>query len=352
MPLNDLLHQNVIGLALPELLNAVQANADPALLLPAIQRGSVWTPKKIVDVWDSVLRGMPIGGFLVYRLGEDVEALRVVANQDGGRIMPADGRMRFALLDGQQRLKALMHGWLVEEGRSDLCLWIDLGKSTPPSSFALRVTTVGQPYGYDKTNKSRLSESLRREARRSFLLRGGIPDAEVDTFNFSDLHFFNISHVQPEQWAEHLVWERPTPFEASPWTLPLAKLIAICRNGLEQPLNVIFRDGPHLSNDAEAAFEAFRQAVCYSETYRISVQCVPDQVVNEVGEGGLATLFQRIGQSGEQLSPSDLIFSSIKHRYPYAHDVVHDIWFGTGRRQIAWTDSRWSLAESNGHRAG
>ena len=31
--------------------------------LPSIQRGFVWKPKQIEDLWDSILRGYPIGSF-------------------------------------------------------------------------------------------------------------------------------------------------------------------------------------------------------------------------------------------------------------------------------------------------
>ena len=32
--------------------------------LPAIQCGSVWKPKQIIDLWDSLFRGMPMGSLI------------------------------------------------------------------------------------------------------------------------------------------------------------------------------------------------------------------------------------------------------------------------------------------------
>jgi uncharacterized protein with ParB-like and HNH nuclease domain len=31
--------------------------------LPMIQRGFVWKPNQIIELWDTLLRGMPIGSF-------------------------------------------------------------------------------------------------------------------------------------------------------------------------------------------------------------------------------------------------------------------------------------------------
>lgn len=38
------------------------------MALPPIQRSSLWKPAQIVDLWDSLLRGMPFGSFLVARM--------------------------------------------------------------------------------------------------------------------------------------------------------------------------------------------------------------------------------------------------------------------------------------------
>ena len=38
--------------------------ADHAVVLPMIQRGSVWAPHKLMDLWDTLLRDMPIGAFM------------------------------------------------------------------------------------------------------------------------------------------------------------------------------------------------------------------------------------------------------------------------------------------------
>ena len=35
------------------------------IALPPIQRDSAWDPKQVVDLWDSVFRGLPLGAFML-----------------------------------------------------------------------------------------------------------------------------------------------------------------------------------------------------------------------------------------------------------------------------------------------
>lgn len=58
-----------------------QNPAESLVELPSIQRGFVWKPKQVEDLWDSLLRGYPVGSFLFSRAGEKLH-----------------------LMDGQQRL--------------------------------------------------------------------------------------------------------------------------------------------------------------------------------------------------------------------------------------------------------
>jgi hypothetical protein len=42
--------------------------------LPALQRGAVWQPRQVEALWDSLLRGFPVGAFLLgscFKSGDD-----------------------------------------------------------------------------------------------------------------------------------------------------------------------------------------------------------------------------------------------------------------------------------------
>ena len=63
-------NNQVQGMKLPDYLDWATGNGqhEKELKLPPIQRGFVWKPKQIVDLWDSLLRGMPIGSLMVSKL--------------------------------------------------------------------------------------------------------------------------------------------------------------------------------------------------------------------------------------------------------------------------------------------
>ena len=64
------------------------ASIDSKVRIPAFQRGLVWKPRQVELLWDSILRGFPIGSFV---LSEE-----------------ADG---YYLMDGQQRFNAIALGY-------------------------------------------------------------------------------------------------------------------------------------------------------------------------------------------------------------------------------------------------
>lgn len=91
-------------------------------LLPAIQREFVWTADKTVTLFDSLMRGYPVGSFLFWRVDEDhsqsykfFEFMQNYDAQDNKRLKPYDiplPRTLTVVLDGQQRLTSMAIGLL------------------------------------------------------------------------------------------------------------------------------------------------------------------------------------------------------------------------------------------------
>lgn len=343
----------IIGISLANLMSAVGSKAKTSLVLPAVQRTAVWSPRHIIELWDSVLRGMPIGGFLVYKMPANEQARALVTDRGDQALSDANGRIRFALLDGQQRLKALMLGWPDLGPSRDLCLWVDLGAVPNGAEFAFRVTTAGRPFGYAANSEADISAEDRREARRRYLAWLGIRAGDTDKVPLSNLCFFNIETERPAGTSFPLALRRPTPWKSTHWTIPLGSLIAELRERPDAPLDDIVRawsctyelDTSASVNRgwAERQLEAFRIALGLTlseeDGYRIPLQRVPARLLppplggttESTAAGGtgdtLTTLFQRIGQNGVRLSDGDLAFSLIKQRYPHTHDAVRSIWF-------------------------
>src|SRR3954447_3112708 len=89
-------------------------------VLPAIQREFVWGPDRITRLFDSLMRGYPIGGFLLWKLDKkSVQQLDLFRFLDrfsefdhrhNEPLTLPEPRALHAVLDGQQRLTALNVG--------------------------------------------------------------------------------------------------------------------------------------------------------------------------------------------------------------------------------------------------
>jgi hypothetical protein len=78
--------------------------AEGRLRVPRFQRPFVWRPDQMIDLFDSIERGYPVGLLLVWDTAERVESLDRIADM---RIPPPPGTPVSYLLDGHQRLTTL-----------------------------------------------------------------------------------------------------------------------------------------------------------------------------------------------------------------------------------------------------
>ena len=112
----------------------------PIASVPSLQRGLVWKPNQTELLWDSLLRGFPIGAFVLCR------KLRKQRRRDESAT--------YDLLDGQQRAHAVALGFEdpFAGGKHDRrpILWMDLAPPSQPGTktFPFRVTTEAHPWGY------------------------------------------------------------------------------------------------------------------------------------------------------------------------------------------------------------
>lgn len=180
--------------------------------LPPIQRNSVWNVGQIERLWDSILRGYPIGSFLVSPR-EKGNATRGIYN--GKQIKSvSDG---FFLLDGQQRTRALLLGFKPNE---DARLWIDLNPDllfdnieSNDRKFLLRLLTRYQPWGMRKQNPAeKLQENQKYKAREALALQHVHYDYEI-----------MINNGTGQEQSDIFSW----PIESG-LPVPLDQLIHLC----------------------------------------------------------------------------------------------------------------------------
>lgn len=107
-------------LTIREAINRIK---DNKMLLPAIQRKYVWSEDQIIELMDSILRGYPIGTFLIwkttvasakekkysfYRFITDYHERDACVNEPLSITTFEGAREIYSVLDGQQRLNSLL----------------------------------------------------------------------------------------------------------------------------------------------------------------------------------------------------------------------------------------------------
>jgi hypothetical protein len=286
-----------------------QLNSDFSQVeLPSIQRGFVWKPKQVEDLWDSILRGYPIGSLLFSRM-----------------------RDKLYLMDGQQRSTSIFLGHFNPFNQNDNTkawsikgelpvLWIDLKPDTTPngSKYLFRLTTRSHPWGYQASNnESKLSESDRRKALQLFQNHenniGGYTSFKNSTvFPFDCCHPIPFSFFLESENVENVI-SKCESFLPNYFTTKRggfnekSEFIELLKTDLQEDLNNLF-------NEIEIA----KQTI-------IKSNIIEDKVLNEENDSENPTLFVRINSAGTTLTGDDLIYSIYKSTFPDAKNLIENI---------------------------
>lgn len=134
--------------------------------MPSFQRGLVWKPAQIEVLWDSLMRGIPIG------------ALSLLPIEGNERFQKKKVDMNLSeaywVVDGQQRSNAIALGFKPFPDKNESILWLDMlpdrSKRTR-RKFFFYVTTPGRPWGYRVTsgNDERVVENVSTDEYRRIL---------------------------------------------------------------------------------------------------------------------------------------------------------------------------------------
>jgi hypothetical protein len=142
-------------LGIPQLIDLIQKREFE---LPNVQRGFIWKPHQIENLWDSLLRRFPTGSIIINKM------------QDG----------KYQLLDGQQRTTSIALGFadlggekkncgILNSSAADIRIFIDTRKPERDKEgrcFAFRVITRSHPWGYQHLDNSKpLTANNKTKAR-------------------------------------------------------------------------------------------------------------------------------------------------------------------------------------------
>lgn len=276
--------------------------------LPSIQRGFVWKPKQVEDLWDSILRGYPIGSFLFSKSGE-----------------------KLYLMDGQQRSTSIFMGHFNPYSQNDATkawsikgelpvLWIDIKPEAllNSSKYSLRLTTRSHPWGYQASNNdSKLNVSDRRKALELFKQHSN-NDGGYTSFKNSTVFPFDCSFPIPlcffieSESIENVI---------SKCELHIPDYFSTKRGGFNNKTEFLNSLKTDLSVDLNKLFYDIQRA----KTISVKSNIIDDRVLNEETDSENPTLFVRINSAGTTLTGDELIYSIYKATFPDAKNLIENV---------------------------
>ena len=293
---------------LEEMSSKTNETRSNRIELPTLQRGFVWKTYQMEALWDSILRGYPIGSLLMSK------------SKLGPRFL-LDGQQRCTTiaLGFQDPLSPLISGLINIKKENIPTIWIDLkplGKNKYGLRFAIRVLTRSHPWGYSLyDHQKRLTTSEQSKALESFRKRSGN----------STLSFSKIEPDQRYPWDAH-------------FPVPLSLILTTNKKDLKAKITnqlkhiITKHGGCNYDQIDDKWLEELYRGVEYAKSLLLpeivfkkqSLEADDDN--NDVGRNEQdATLFFRLNSSGTTISGAELIYSLLKASFPKAKELVEEI---------------------------
>ncbi len=310
--------------------------------IPSLQRQAVWKPGQIERVWDSILRGFPIGALVVSEKF-DGQASRSGRHGEG---WPEEDVTHF-LLDGQQRCNAIALAFkdalvVSAEGQQPLAsLWIDLNPESLPDSatrrFVLRVLTTSHPWGYALDDAAsplgleKIKKSLRHHGDKRPQITSAWPEQARCPVPFA--------------WLIHHTFCGEGPL----WEGIKRKCLASPNSGLK-PAAQFLNNQPHAES-----LQRFEVALQKLKAYRLVALHVPNEVIHPAANEptnneqppdanerihNVEHLFQRLNSAGTELRGEELLYCLVKAYWPGIEDSFEQIRDERGRAWLPMPASR------------
>ncbi|MDR0899964.1 MAG: DUF262 domain-containing protein [Lactobacillaceae bacterium] len=303
-----------------------QAPEDTLVQLPKIQRGFVWKSSQIENIWDSILRGFPIGSFLFSITG--------------------DGH--YNLMDGQQRATAIALGffnqyesdrfdfWRLEDPDHFQTVWLDLApKEFGNNKYLIRVTTRSHPWGYKaKNNGDRLSVKDMQEALKNFK-RDAQLQYEDRYYEFSNTKIYPYDTTMPVPLS--VLLDEKYNYDADSIIAYLKQVIPpfiktkhgsfTNREEYIEQLSTLYYEKLKLilSIIGTRIFGEGKLLVNHDD---LSNDVLNDDQGETDKESESPILFVRMNTAGTRLSNDDLIYSLYKSIFPDSQSLVEEAGLG------------------------
>lgn len=292
--------------------------STPSVFLPVFQRDAVWRPSQVCELWDSLLRGIPIPGLVLAPV--NVAGKSVIGKFGTGSSCPT--ARDFLLLDGQQRARALMAGLeRIRDCNNDLTqrLWIDLDwpHHTPDNNdptldihglrFGLFLCTQAWPWGHNKTRDGKANRDKINQARENLFKGKG--SKVWPAFTHGGTHVGCFDFQIPLKFTWPVEAKCPVPFKdildkfsCSP-SISLSNWEIFLKGQLEER-KITFSS--NLSLVAKQLYNALKI---------LSMQTISTTIAS-LNENELLTAFQRINRNATLVTNEELFFAAIKQEEP------------------------------------
>ena len=273
--------------------------------IPSLQRGLVWNPNQVELLWDSILRGFPIGAFVFSDADMTSQQRTSNTHEDA----------EYFLLDGQQRANAISLAFETAESSMETRLWVDLMPDMPTTRrFMVKATTKSHPWGYKNNDDcgilpvSEIREAIRQFTKKSLSEIMNIDVSELDLRKTwpvqagcpiplsTILHFYDFNGYEFKRFREKI-------YE---WLQSDKNISGKC-------------SAVAIGGEIDDEIRKWHSALGELSKYRIFANVLPQRTietedgdVREEEGSNLESLFTRLNTLGTKISPYDLRYSAIK----------------------------------------
>lgn len=297
--------------------------------IPALQRGLVWKPEQNEMLWDSILRGFPIGAVVLTKWSDKLKKTAEAA----------DATITHHLLDGQQRCHAIALGFtdpFTEEKASnrkavETILWLDLNPTFERNStrnFLVRATTTAHPWGYRPDDAATpLNAGAIRGALEPLKLDAAHPDYQRPSPRnlwpckaAADTPVPLAWLLQPPITNESAFWDslgqRAVEAANHPWA---ERIREFCANPATAKNKArVFKGIARVHSARLIALEAPEELLDVSEQEKTAGSDREDV-------SNIEQLFQRLNGQGTRLDGEELAYSMIKAYWPDLEQPINEV---------------------------
>ncbi len=307
-----------------------EATTNIRASIPALQRGLVWSPQQNELLWDSILRGFPIGAIVVTKWSDKLKRTTEAA----------DGSIKYHLLDGQQRCNAIAMGFsdpfsakkAADGKKAESILWLDLNPAPERNStrnYWVRATTTAHPWGYRKDDSA---TPLGAWNIRQALVPLGLDSADPEYQRPSPVGLWPCEAAAAIPVP--LAWLLQLPLDDEPAFRSKLELKAAEATSFQWASKVReFCVKPEAAEIKSHIFKGIKRA----DAARLIALEASEELLKEVSEqektngsdredvSNIEQLFQRLNRQGTKLDGEELAYSMIKACWPDLETPINEV---------------------------